>query len=290
MKKAGNLNFFPKGVPFYKMHGCGNDFIIIDNRELGLGRDRMGKWARVLCRRGLGIHADGLFFLDRPPGTEQDLAYVWHFFNKDGSFGEMCGNAARCAAWLAHALGMAPAEHEFGTLAGRVRARVIQKDAHAGQVRISLPPPRDIGLNMALDIQGRSLEVHRVVVGVPHAVVFVEDTEEVDVCGLGRQIRIHGEFAPAGVNVNFAQVLDSKTIKIRTFERGVEDETFACGTGSASTQFLSRLLGHTDQEAVLLTRKGHRLIVDAGEESLSLQGPAELTFQGLFSPLRLGLE
>lgn len=282
------MTLFSESVPFYKMHGCGNDFIIIDNRDLNLHPTIMGGWAKRLCQKAFGIHADGLFFLDSPPENSR-LAYVWHFFNSDGSSGEMCGNAARCAARLAHAIGMAPADHIFGTLAGDIRAIVMEQGPHAGEVRVQLPHPCHIDLNINLDINGESIKSHAVVVGVPHVVVFVEDVDAVDVCLSGSRIRHHDYFAPSGANVNFAQIKNRHSIRIRTYERGVEDETFACGTGAAATQFLSHLLNYTEDRAMLQTIKDMKLAIDIKEGSPYLQGPAELVFKGEFYPLSLGL-
>lgn len=283
------MNMFTESVPFYKMNGCGNDFVIIDNRELKVNTSVMGQWAKALCRKGFGIHADGLFFLDTPP-ENSDLAYIWHFYNNDGSCAEMCGNASRCAARLAHSIGMAPAEHTFGTLAGNVKARVIEEGSQAGEVSVQLTRPDRVELNIDLELGDRSLTVHHVVVGVPHAVVFVEDVNAVNVLDMGRMICHHEQFAPAATNVNFVQLKDSRTLLIRTYERGVEDETFACGTGAASTQFLSHLLNYTEKCAELHTVKGLELTVDIQGEDVFLQGPAELTFKGEFYPAALGLQ
>lgn len=249
----------------------------------------MSQWAKVLCRKGFGIYADGLFFLDRPP-ENSNLAYIWHFFNQDGSVGDMCGNASRCAAWFAHAMGIAPAEHRFGTLAGTIRARIIETGPHGGQVRVQLPQPGDIELNISLGLNGESICVHHIVIGVPHAVVFVDDVTTIDVCRIGSMIRHHAYFAPKGVNVNFAQIMDPHTLRIRTYERGVEAETFACGTGAASTHFISHGLGYTDGCARIETVKGLELIIDIEDKNVFLQGGAELVFKGEFSPLNFGLQ
>ncbi|MFH1153038.1 MAG: diaminopimelate epimerase [Pseudomonadota bacterium] len=275
-------------VAFYKMHGCGNDFILIDNRSLNLDISLMGYWSEKLCRRGFGIHGDGVVFLDAPP-ADTDLSYIWHFFNRDGSQGEMCGNAARCTAWLAHALKIAPPEHTFGTLAGRIRVTVLEKGPCEGDVRVQLPNPENAILDVRIDMDGTTLCVHRVVIGVPHAVVFVKDLNGLDVCGLGSRIRHHAEFAPQGTNVNFAQVTGLDSIRLRTFERGVEDETFACGTGAASTLYLAHRKGYTGTSAVVHTVTGQALTIELNGETIYLQGPARLTFTGQFYPLALGL-
>ena len=275
-----------KGVPFYKMHGCGNDFIFVDNRPLGIEPARMVQWAKELCRKSFGIHADGMVFLsDSPAGSGLD--YVWNFINKDGSYGEMCGNAARCAAMLAHALGMAPAEHTFGTLAGPIKAVVIESTGPSGIVNVQLPNPEGLELNLSLDameLEDQPVMAHYVVVGVPHTVIFVQDPDKVDVTATGRAIRQHCRFSPKGTNVNFVQVVDHQTLAIRTYERGVEDETFACGTGAASSQVIAHALGSTLARATVKTLAGFELDVEIRDEVIFQQGPAQVVFKGEFYP------
>jgi len=282
------MTLFGDSIPFYKMNGCGNDFIVIDNRELNLPETEMGRWAEKLCRRAFGVYADGLFFLDNPPaGT--DLAYRWHFYNSDGSCGEMCGNGARCAARLAHAIGLAPAEHTFGTVAGPIRARVIEDGPRAGQVKVQLTPPENARTHLTPSVNGGPLTVHFVDTGVPHAVVFVDDIQAVDILDIGPRLRYHDMFAPAGANVDFAQIIDRHTIQLRTYERGVEAETYACGTGAAATQFLAHTLGLTDTWAELTTTGGEVLTIYLEDGDVFLQGAAELTFRGEFYLEPLGL-
>lgn len=270
---------FGTNVPFYKMQGCGNDFVVIDNRELGLSRAEMPRWAEKICARAFGICADGLFFIDEAP-EDSGLDYCWHFYNNDGSRAEMCGNASRCAGRLTYTLDIAPAEHVFGTDAGPIRAKVITEGPERGQVKVQLTPPRDTQTGIELSADGRDLTVHYVDTGVPHVVVFVDDVQAEDIKALGAAIRYHERFAPAGTNVNIAQVKDKETILLRTYERGVEDETYACGTGAAATQFLARELGLTDSAARLTTSGGEVLTVSVEDGQVFLQGAAELTFSG----------
>jgi diaminopimelate epimerase len=277
---------FDTPVPFYKMQGCGNDFVVIDNRALKLPQERMAGWAVKVCRRAFGVAADGLFFLeDAPAGS--GLAYRWHFYNSDGSRAEMCGNAARCAARLAHAIGLAPESHSFGTDAGPIAAQVFPD---TGLVKVQLTPPRDLTLDIDLSLDADILRVHFVVMGVPHAVLFVEDISVADVARLGREVRYHGQFAPAGTNVNFVQVLDAETMLLRTYERGVEAETYACGTGAAASQIIASALGRTGPSARITTTGGETLGVSLEDGKVFLQGAAELTFRGEFYAKALGLE
>ena len=283
------MNIFTDSVPFFKMQGCGNDFVVIDNRELGVPESAMADWAKAVCARAFGICADGLFFLEN--ADDPALAYRWHFYNSDGSRAEMCGNASRCAAKLSHAIGLAPAEHAFGTDAGPIRAKVLLDGPDAGRVKVQLTPPLKTETGITLDVDGQPLTVHFTDTGVPHTVVFVDDVKAVDIMDLGPKIRYHDHFAPAGTNVNFAQVIDQNTMLLRTYERGVEAETYACGTGAAATQLLAHTLGLTGDHADLTTTGNEVLTVFLENETVYLQGAAELTFKGdlYLKPLGLSL-
>ena len=281
------MNIFTESVPFYKMQGCGNDFVVIDNRELAVPESAMADWARAVCARAFGVYADGLFFLEE--SDDPALDYRWHFYNSDGSRAEMCGNASRCAGKLAHAIGLAPADHVFGTDAGPIKARVLLGGPDAGRVKVQLTPPLDTATGIELDVDGSPLTVHFSDTGVPHAVVFVDDVESVDIMDLGPKLRYHDRFAPAGTNVNFAQVKDENTILLRTYERGVEAETYACGTGAAATQLLANRLGLTSDRADLTTTGGEVLTVFLEDGNVYLQGAAELTFNGELYLKAMGL-
>ena len=281
------MSLFTESVPFYKMQGCGNDFVVIDNRELKVPEAVMADWARKVCARAFGVYADGLFFLEET--ADPALDYRWHFYNSDGSRAEMCGNASRCAGKLAHAIGLAPAEHVFGTDAGPIKAKVLLDGPDAGRVKVQLTPPKGTRTNIELDVDGRPLTVHFCDTGVPHTVVFVDDVASVQIMDLGPKIRYHAHFAPAGTNVNFAQVVDRKTMLLRTYERGVEGETYACGTGAAATQLLANQLGLTDAAAALTTTGNEVLTIFLEGGNVFLQGAAELTFQGEFYLKALGL-
>ncbi|WP_449242997.1 diaminopimelate epimerase [Desulfovibrio sp.] len=278
-------SMFDNGVPFHKMQGCGNDFVVIDNRSARVPEADMAEWARKVCRKAFGVGADGLFFLEDAP-ADSGLAYRWHFYNSDGSRAEMCGNASRCAARLAHAIGLAPERHSFGTDAGPIAAEVFPA---SGLVKVQLTPPRDLTLDIDLSLDADILRLHFVVMGVPHAVFFVEDVAAVNVRKLGHDIRFHGRFAPAGTNVNFVQVQDKGRMLLRTYERGVEDETYACGTGAAASQIVAASLGLTGPSAALTTTGGETLGVSLEDGKVFLQGAAELTFRGELFPRALGL-
>ncbi|MFQ5894245.1 MAG: diaminopimelate epimerase, partial [Nitrospinota bacterium] len=196
-----------KRVRFAKMSGSGNDFVLIDNREGRVPPGEMAEWARKLCRRGLSVGADGIIFLEPAEGVD----FRWRFFNADGSEAEMCGNGGRCAARYAHELGMAPADLRFETLAG-----IIEAEVRGARVKLLLPLPRSIRLDLELVVDGARRRLHSIEAGVPHAVEFVQDLESFDVAGVGRAIRHHEAFLPAGTNADFARVEGRGRVSLRT--------------------------------------------------------------------------
>jgi diaminopimelate epimerase len=274
-----------QSVPFYKMQGCGNDFVFVDNRELAFTPETMVEMVEPVCRKAFGVGADGMMFLDPAPAGS-DLDYVWHFFNADGSRAEMCGNGARCAARLAYLLGLAPARHVFGTDAGPIEAVV---DVDSDQVTVLLTPPRDLRLDLTLEIEQQQIKLHSVNTGVPHAVAILDSVEDVDVWKFGRAVRFHPEFAPAGTNMNFVAVEGPGRLSLRTYERGVEDETYACGTGAVASAVVARELGLTGDETVVTTTGGEELGVIIKDGKTYLRGAATLVYRGEFFLNSLGL-
>lgn len=263
-------------IPFWKMSGAGNDFIIIDHRLPLVPRERMAEFARLVCRRKFSVGADGLFLIE--PSGRADFS--WRFFNADGSEAEMCGNGARCVARFAYMQGIAAARMRFETLAGIVDATVADT-----QVTIRMTPPHSFRFDRHIEIAKETLLAHCVDTGVPHAVLFVEDIDTVDVVGLGRRIRHHPDFAPAGTNVNFIG-RDGEGLRIRTYERGVEDETLACGTGVVAGALIAAAKGFADSPVEMVTAGGVTLTVhfsgsgEAGNEQVLLKGPAHLVYKG----------
>ena len=273
------------GVPFFKMQGTGNDFVFIDNRPLGLAVDRMPDWAKKICRRSFGVGADGLVFLEpAPAGRSAD--YIWHFYNADGSRAEMCGNASRCAAMLAVELGFAGQDQVLGTDAGPVKAKVL---GDSGQVKVQLTAPKDLRLGLELAVLGQTETVHFVNTGVPHAVILCDDVSQTDVARAGSAIRHHATFAPAGTNADFIQVLERKRLLLRTFERGVEAETQACGTGAAAAVVVTHALELTDSEVAVTTTGGEVLTIALEQDALFLQGPAVKVYTGRMEFSALGI-
>lgn len=274
-----------KSLYFYKMHGCGNDFILIDNRELKVTPDHMDAWARLLCDRKLGVGADGLIFLDATP-PERRGDYIWHFYNADGSRGEMCGNGSRCAAWLAVDLGMAGPVHALGTDVGLVHAEV---DSAGRRARVELTHPTGLTLHTPLEAGGVTWDVHVVNTGVPHAVVLTPDVTEMDVARMGAALRRHPHFGRAGANVNFVAVDTRDSVRVRTFERGVEGETLACGTGAAATVCVTHALGLTEARVDVTTSGGGLLGIELRDGAVFLSGAATRVFTGDLDPLGLAL-
>lgn len=263
-------------IPFWKMSGAGNDFLVIDHRKPLIPKELMAEFARRVCRRKFSVGADGLFLIE--PSDKVD--FKWRFFNADGSEAEMCGNGARCVARFAYMHGIAAARMQFETLAGIIDATVADT-----QVTIRMTSPHSFRFDRQVEVEGQLLMVHSVDTGVPHAVIFVDDIEATDVVGLGRQLRHHPVFAPAGTNVNFVG-RSGDNLAIRTYERGVEDETMACGTGVVAGALIAAAKGMADSPVAMVTSGGIALRVqftgNKGEavDQVLLKGPAHLIYKG----------
>jgi len=224
-----------KKITFYKMVGSGNDFVLVDNRKVRLNNQtkKIADLARSMCQRKTGIGADGLLFLEK--AKKADLGM--RIFNADGSEAEMCGNGARCTAvYLSCIARLKKKKLKFNTIAGQIQAQV-NKDL----AKIKVTYPKDINLDIPVDIEPRPIKASYIDTGVPHAVVFVEGLDIIDVRNIGRVIRYHRKFSPRGANVNFVEIVKNDLIKLRTYERGVENETLACGTGSVAASIITFL-------------------------------------------------
>lgn len=269
---------------FSKFSGSGNDFIIIDHRDRWCADP--AELARLACRRGLSIGADGIILLEPAPEPARENAgppahFAMRIINADGSEADMCGNGARCVARYAFLEKIAPAEMLITTGAGPVAARVFPDET----VKISLSYPVHLALDQVVYLGRETLRVDCLNTGVPHAVIVVEDLEAVDVDGLGRTVRHHEQFKPAGTNVNFARRLTADTIAVRTYERGVEAETLACGTGSVASAIALAIRHEMLPPVTVVTRGGERLVVHfqltpQGVGDLFLQGSARLVYRG----------
>lgn len=261
------------GIHFYKMHGAGNDFVLIDGRAQHLPKD-FTRFIPQICKRHVGVGADGLMIIDNHPGLDFRLSY----FNADGSEGEMCGNGARCAAALAFRLDIAGQEMAFEIQGVTYQALIEGPE----QVGIAMQPVvvlmSDEQLQHLLIPEYRAMLL--IEVGVPHLVIEVAtDLNAIDVEGEGQRLRNHPDFLPRGCNVNFVSRRSGKHINIRTYERGVEAETLACGTGAvAAATFFQQLYGLS--LPLQVQPPGGLLAVDESEAGCLLTGPAILVFEG----------
>lgn len=263
-------------IPFWKMSGAGNDFILIDNRQGIVPQQDLPAFVARVCRRRLSVGADGMILIE---GADQ-IDFKWQFFNSDGSVAEMCGNGARCAARFASLNGIAGDQMAFETIAGVISAQV-----RGDQVQINVTEPQDFILQEQLMLDGEQVTYGRVNTGVPHVVVQVADIERADVVPVGRQIRRHGHFAPAGTNVNFIAPLADNRWAIRTYERGVEDETLACGTGVVAAALILAAGKGLPSPIALQTRSGSTLKVhfsktEDGYGDVCLEGDARIIYKG----------
>ncbi len=269
-----------KTIPFTKMSGTGNDFIIIDNRRRIVEDDGLTAFIRNVCRRKMSVGADGLILIESSDSAD----FSWRFFNSDGSLAEMCGNGARCAARFAYLNGIAGERLSFETQAGIINGQV--KD---GGAKVKIPDPADLRLDYSIDLKNGSLTVSSINTGVPHVVIMMDSVDEVDVFGLGREIRHHEAFAPAGTNVNFICAQNSGQLAIRTYERGVEDETLACGTGSIASALIASLKTRWASPISLVTRSGETLTIyfregDQVFTDVYLEGDARLIYTAELNP------
>jgi diaminopimelate epimerase len=263
-------------LKFWKLEGTGNDFIALSSFHHRIPLAKRPAMARTLCCRRRSIGADGLFFLD----PSKNHHFKMRYYNPDGSEAGICGNGARSAAFLAHHLGLAPRNITFEAPAGLYRAKI-----KVSSVVLSMSLIKAIQLNVSVRSRVFNGIVHFVDIGVPHIVIVTDDIKDLDVVTIGRALRHHQRFQPQGTNVNFITVRDKHSINIRTYERGVEDETLACGTGSVSSAVAATLKRLTRSPVAIHTRGGDTLTVrlkikNHSVEQLQLEGKARIVFTG----------
>lgn len=242
-------------IPFVKMVGAGNDFIVIQAQP---NLDYTA-FTQAVCARNTGIGADGVLILDQSKASD----YRMRIINADGSEAEMCGNGARCMAAYIVA-NFKPVKQLFGmeTMAGEILA-----EAEGDIARVRLSDPKDYMTGLNITVGGNKMTVHFIDTGVPHVVVFVDGLQEVDVNSLGRLIRNHPRFAPRGTNVNFVERAREGMVAVRTYERGVEAETQACGTGSVA----SALIGFMHLYPTVKDQQGAAMrVITASKEILEI--------------------
>lgn len=268
---------------FWKMNGAGNDFIVLNNLEEHLSPEVFPAMAKTLCQRHLSIGADGFMVVDAPTAGGD---YKMLFFNADGSVGEMCGNGARCICRFGYETGLAGEDQTVETTAGIITGRRIDRR----QYRIRLNDPTVLELEHPVEIDGVKYPCSYVELGdpgLPHAVVpyaNLRNAEEGELRELGRAIRFHPSF-PKGANVNFYELIGEDRIFERTFERGVEDFTYACGTGTGSVVAVLTLQGKVSGHDVQADMTGGRLAIDAERihsriAALYLTGPTNIVCKG----------
>ncbi|HPC46489.1 MAG TPA: diaminopimelate epimerase [Deltaproteobacteria bacterium] len=262
-------------IHFTKMAGAGNDFVMVNACSPAVRLD-WNRLASIWCRPKTGIGADGLVVLE--PDVSADFAM--RIFNADGTEAEMCGNGARCAALFAMRQGLAGPVMRFRTGAGFIGARVDGTDA-----AIEMTDPCGLETGVDLEVAGDTLTVHVVNTGVPHAVVFTRRVDDEPVDRLGPLVRNHERFRPAGTNVDFVEIVSPDTLKARTYERGVEAETLACGTGAVASAVVAHRMGVVDATSVKVMMRGGDLMVSfatspRGYCGVMLMGPVDEVFRG----------
>lgn len=264
-----------KKLNFTKMVGSGNDFIVVELKNLKT--KELKNLAKNMCDRKFGIGADGMLVIEKSRIADIKM----RIFNADGSEAEMCGNGARCVAlWVSENLNIGTENLRIETKAGIIKAKV-KKD----NVKIKLTDPKAIKLDIPLRVNGRLIRVNFINTGVPHAIVFVSGIDNIDVANIGGNIRRNARFAPAGTNVNFVEIKGNNLIRIRTYERGVEDETLACGTGSAAAALVFALKNNLEKLVRVTTQSAEQLKVYFRKEKnkfqdVWLEGSAKIVYKG----------
>lgn len=259
------------------MSGSGNDFIIIDNRSSIIDPDRKREFVKKVCTPKTSVGADGVIFIE----SSDKADFRWDFYNSDGSSAEQCGNGARCVARYACDNKIAPRQLSFETIAGIVTAVVDGKS-----VKVTLPSPQNFQQDLDIKLDDASYTLDSINTGVPHVVLFSTDVNAEDIGRIGHGIRFHPAFAPAGTNVNFVEVKDRRSLKIRTYERGVEGETLACGTGVVASAILAACKNKVEPPVQVETRGGDFLKVHFQRSSngsfgqVSLEGITKTVCEG----------
>jgi diaminopimelate epimerase len=260
---------------FTKMNGSGNDFVLLDNRagDIRLGAEQVAR----ICDRHRGVGADGILVLEN---ALNGADFRMRYYNRDGGEAEMCGNGARCFARFVSRVAGAKGKIWFETPAG-----IIGAELHGDLITLEMTEPSDLRRNLVLSAGPNTRTLQFINTGVPHVVVAVARVDDVDVRSEGAAIRQHETFAPAGANVNFVEKRGLKQIAIRTYERGVEDETLACGTGVVASALVFAATEKTNGPIEVIVRSGDELNVDFKRDgetfrAVTLTGPADFVFEG----------
>lgn len=262
-------------INFTKMVGSGNDFIVIDNRKNIFLKNELAIIAKILCNRQNGIGADGLMLIEKP---ENNTDFRMRIFNADGTEAEMCGNGARCIARFAYDKKIAENKMTFETIAGHVQGFILEDT-----VKVKLTDPVDFENNIVLD--NSLLNLSFINTGVPHAIIFVDDIDEINIKDIGSKICYHKRFSPKGTNVNFVKIVDEHNIIVRTYERGVESETLSCGSGSTASAIISGINKNCKSPVNVKTKSGEILKIsfEINNDIINnvfLEGKVKTIFEG----------
>lgn len=271
-------------IPFFKMSACGNDFCIIDNR-LGIFPEPHRDAVANICKRRIALGADGLILIEKADSDDTAFAFRMRFYNADGGEVEMCGNGARCVARYAYLNNIAPEEMTFQTNAGPVKAKVTQRGIKIGMGDVGFSNDSSRVLLSDVLLNRRA---YFITVGVPHVIYVLDDSdvlEEIAVDVLGRKTRCHEAFKPKGTNADFIKITGQHSLAIRTYERGVEDVTLACGTGSTAAAIVAESLGLVAPPVEVITESGCPLWIDFKKEEsiykgIWLEGEARVVCSG----------
>ncbi len=263
-------------IHFRKMSGAGNDFILIDNRQYNL--NNIEKLVRKWCQRRTGIGADGLILIEESEKSDFAISY----FNADGGEAALCGNGTRCAAMEGYRLKLANKKMQIQTKAGIIECEIIDKE----NVKIAMPIPTNLRLNLMVMINQDKQIVNFVNIGVPHTILFYDDIEKIPLLKIAPILRHHSLWGDDGANVNIAQIINKQTIKIRTYERGVENETLACGTGATATAYIANILKLVTPPIYIKTASNETLTIHflnekENIEKLYLEGPTKTIYEGI---------
>jgi diaminopimelate epimerase len=257
------------------MVASGNDFVVVDNRR-GAVKDA-GAFTREICRPHQGVGSDGVLLFE----NSKKANFKMRILNLDGSEAAACGNGFRCIALYAHEILKYSSRMNFESGSGLIEAEV----GSGGSVRVQLMAPRVFEMDGTLEARKHHLHYAFLDTGVPHVVIFTEDIEKAEVFQTGKAIREHARFQPFGTNVNFVEVKNKKEIAVRTYERGVENETLACGTGSTASAVVSVLKGFVEPPVHVLTKSGEKLRIDMRKKDneitkVFLEGKAQFVYKG----------
>ncbi len=260
-------------LPFAKITGAGNDFIVFDNRDEKLSAERDRGWFREICRRRRSIGADGVILLQNSAAA--DFHYV--HINADGSDASMCGNGSRALALFIFTKNIASESFRF-----EIGGKLYRASQHGDLITTDFNPPGTPVCDMDIVDEENLTEGGLIDTGVPHFVIFSTAIAEIDVATIGAKYRHHKYFDPEGTNVNFVEIVDMQLLRARTFERGVEDETLACGTGSVASAIIATMR-KACRPPITVQQPGGELVINFNKDfsTLTLTGKASLIYEGV---------